>query len=142
MNVAVNAPEAGTIKELLANDGDTVVVGQPLLKIETGGAPAEGGDKEAPKETSDDKPSESKSESASAKESQEPAPSKPAEPEQSPPKESPKPSPKADAKPAAKQDTKSSTKETPAAKPAFGSREEHRVRFARWLSVRKESLPN
>lgn len=39
IDVAVNAPEAGTIKEYLANEEDTVTVGQDLLKIELGGAP-------------------------------------------------------------------------------------------------------
>lgn len=41
----MNAPEAGTIKEYLANEEDTVTVGQDLLKLELGGAP-KGGDKQ------------------------------------------------------------------------------------------------
>lgn len=41
----MNAPEAGTIKEYLANEEDTVTVGQDLLKLELGGAPT-GGDKQ------------------------------------------------------------------------------------------------
>ncbi|KAI9654906.1 MAG: 2-oxoglutarate dehydrogenase complex E2 component [Alyxoria varia] len=41
IDVAVNAPEAGTIKELLAKEEDTVTVGQDLVKLEPGGAPAE-----------------------------------------------------------------------------------------------------
>lgn len=45
IDVAVNAPEAGTIKEYLANEEDTVTVGQDLLKLELGGAPT-GGDKQ------------------------------------------------------------------------------------------------
>jgi len=54
IDVAVNAPEAGIIKEFLANEEDTVVVGQDLVRIELGGAPAEGASKPAeaaPKET-------------------------------------------------------------------------------------------
>ena len=34
----MNAPEAGTIKEFLANEEDTVTVGQDLVKLEIGGA--------------------------------------------------------------------------------------------------------
>ena len=40
----MNAPEAGTIKEFLANEEDTVTVGQDLVKLEIGGV-AEGSDK-------------------------------------------------------------------------------------------------
>ena len=40
--MAVNAPEAGTIKEFLANEEDTVTVGQDLVKLELGGAPQSG----------------------------------------------------------------------------------------------------
>ncbi|RSM09207.1 hypothetical protein CDV31_007779 [Fusarium ambrosium] len=78
IDVAVNAPEAGTIKEFLAAEEDTVVVGQDLVRIELGGAPA-GDKKEAPKEE--------------AKESLLPPPSKP-EPRQAEKKES-KPQPAA-----------------------------------------------
>jgi len=48
IDVAVNAPEAGTIKEFLANEEDTVTVGQDLVRIEIGDAP-EGGDKQEAK---------------------------------------------------------------------------------------------
>ncbi|KAG8426472.1 2-oxoglutarate dehydrogenase complex E2 component [Metarhizium acridum] len=40
IDVAVNAPEAGTIKEFLASEEDTVTVGQDLVRIELGGAPS------------------------------------------------------------------------------------------------------
>lgn len=36
--MSVNAPEAGTLKEFLVQEEDTVTVGQDLLKLETGGA--------------------------------------------------------------------------------------------------------
>jgi 2-oxoglutarate dehydrogenase E2 component (dihydrolipoamide succinyltransferase) len=49
IDVAVNAPEAGTIKEFLANEEDTVTVGQDLVRLEPGGAP-EGGDKQGQEE--------------------------------------------------------------------------------------------
>ncbi|RMZ84170.1 hypothetical protein DV738_g577, partial [Chaetothyriales sp. CBS 135597] len=39
IDVAVNAPVAGVIKELLVNEGDTVVVGQDIVKIEAGEEP-------------------------------------------------------------------------------------------------------
>ena len=44
IDVAVNAPEAGILKELLANEEDTVTVDQEIAKIEPGAAP-EGGEK-------------------------------------------------------------------------------------------------
>ncbi|CAN6609431.1 dihydrolipoyllysine-residue succinyltransferase component of 2-oxoglutarate dehydrogenase complex, mitochondrial [Trichomonascus vanleenenianus] len=52
IDVSVNAPISGTITEFLANPEDTVVVGQPLLKIEPGegGAAAAAPKEEAPKE--------------------------------------------------------------------------------------------
>ena len=41
----MNAPEAGTVKEYLANEEDTVTVGQDLVKLELGGQP-KGGEKQ------------------------------------------------------------------------------------------------
>ena len=41
IDVAVNAPEAGIIKEFLANEEDTVTVGQDLVKLEISGAAGE-----------------------------------------------------------------------------------------------------
>lgn len=41
IDVAVNAPEAGTIKEFLVSEEDTVTVGQELCKLETGGGGGE-----------------------------------------------------------------------------------------------------
>ncbi|GAB0131862.1 2-oxoglutarate dehydrogenase complex E2 component [Epichloe bromicola] len=49
IDVAVNAPESGTIKEFLASEEDTVTVGQDLVRIELGGAPsADAKDEPAP----------------------------------------------------------------------------------------------
>ncbi|KIM70430.1 hypothetical protein SCLCIDRAFT_1206559 [Scleroderma citrinum Foug A] len=42
IDVTVNSPMSGTIVELLANEEDTVIVGQDLFKIEGGTAPAKG----------------------------------------------------------------------------------------------------
>lgn len=36
----MNAPEAGTIKEFLVNEEDTVTVGQDLVRMEPGGKPS------------------------------------------------------------------------------------------------------
>ncbi|CAZ79649.1 unnamed protein product [Tuber melanosporum] len=46
IDVAVNAPEAGTITELLVEEEATVTVGQDLVKLELGGAPEESGGKQ------------------------------------------------------------------------------------------------
>lgn len=120
IDVAVNAPEAGTIKEFLVNEEDTVTVGQDLVRIELGGAPS--GDKPAPEQKEAPK---------------EPAPEKQAEPQAAP---EPKPAetkpaapvtPSAPAKeattPAPKQESKPAKAVTEAAQPTLGSREERRV---------------
>ncbi|MCJ1338459.1 2-oxoglutarate dehydrogenase complex E2 component, partial [Bachmanniomyces sp. S44760] len=83
IDVAVNAPEAGTIKEFLANEEDTVTVGQDIVKMELGGTP-QGGEKEEGKQ----EPKEPASESQAT--SSDPEPSK----EERPPKqEKPAPDP-------------------------------------------------
>ncbi|KAK3384731.1 hypothetical protein B0H63DRAFT_168718 [Podospora didyma] len=117
IDVAVNAPEAGIIKEFLVNEEDTVTVGQDLLRMEPGSAPSGGADKPAaeaaPKEDA----------------APEPAPEKESKPEKAP-------EPKAEAsKPAAppaseKKDLKTAPKEE--TKPAtLGNREERRVKMNR-----------
>jgi 2-oxoglutarate dehydrogenase E2 component (dihydrolipoamide succinyltransferase) len=51
IDVSVNAPDAGTIKEFLAKEEDTVTVGQDLVKLELGGdAPKEAGGSETAKQ--------------------------------------------------------------------------------------------
>ena len=79
IDVAVNAPEPGTIKEFLAKEEDTVAVGQDLLKLELGGAPSsKGGEGKASSEpkapaseeqptASDDQPKGSKEQATSPK---------------------------------------------------------------------------
>jgi 2-oxoglutarate dehydrogenase E2 component (dihydrolipoamide succinyltransferase) len=127
IDVAVNAPEAGTIKEFLANEEDTVTVGQDLVRLESGGAPKKTEAKESPK---DDKepPKEEKKETA--------APEKKSEPEQKPePKQESKPAapqPKQESKPA-KPEPKQSEKSSQPQKDVspFGSREERRVKMNR-----------
>ncbi|KAL2170379.1 hypothetical protein VTG60DRAFT_4865 [Thermothelomyces hinnuleus] len=124
IDVAVNAPEAGIIKEFLANEEDTVTVGQDLVRIELGGAPS--GDKpavteakETPKETPKEPAPEKQTEQKKAPEpkSQE---TKPATP--SAPAKEESAAPRQPAKPA-----KAAT-EAPA---TLGSREERRVKMNR-----------
>ncbi|KAB2102999.1 Dihydrolipoyllysine-residue succinyltransferase component of 2-oxoglutarate dehydrogenase complex [Alternaria gaisen] len=134
IDVAVNAPEAGTIKEFLVNEEDTVTVGQDIVKLEAGGAP-EGGKKEAseqPKEpaSKDQETSsqpEGQQEQSQPKEEQSEAPKEESKPE--PPKQESKPQPpKQESKPAPpKKDSKA--EETKPATP--GSREERRVKMNR-----------
>jgi len=49
IDVSVNAPEAGTLTELLVGEGDTVTVGQEIAKMEPGSGGG-GGAKEAKEE--------------------------------------------------------------------------------------------
>lgn len=114
--MAVNAPEAGVLREFFANEEDTVTVGQDLVRIEVGAegeAKAEKADKpaesEAPKEESKPAPAESKPEAPKAAEPSKPAPA----PEK---KSSPAPS---------KQSSE------PATPSPLGSREERRVKMNR-----------
>ncbi|EED14159.1 dihydrolipoamide succinyltransferase, putative [Talaromyces stipitatus ATCC 10500] len=121
IDVAVNAPESGTIKELLVNEEDTVTVGQPIVKLEPGsgdGAAAA----EKPKDEPAPQKTEEKTETAPSKpETKEPAaPSKP-EPVQEKKSEQPKPKP-----------AESKKTEPEPSKPAQpGSREERRVKMNR-----------
>lgn len=110
IDVSVNAPAAGTIKEFLVAEEDTVEVGQGLLRLELGGAPA-GGDKpavaakEEPKGPADVAPkAEEKVEKKEEKKPEAPKQAAPA------PKEAPKPQSSA-----------------PASTDGLGHREERRV---------------
>lgn len=96
IDVAVNAPESGTLKEILANEEATVTVGQDLAKMETGGGPKEdGGAKAASQEpkapASGDQPTSSDPEPS--KESKEPKPKPQEESRSAPPPPSSSPSP-------------------------------------------------
>lgn len=124
IDVAVNAPEAGTIREFLANEEDTVTVGQDLVRLELGGAP-EGGEKEKggaePKEaaskeqpTSSD-PEPSKKDEPKSKDESSPAPQQTKQPE--PKKETPPP----------KQSEPKKAESSSSSTPTLGSREERRV---------------
>ncbi|KAM7183221.1 hypothetical protein V8F33_013717 [Rhypophila sp. PSN 637] len=121
IDVAVNAPEAGTIKEFLVNEEDTVTVGQDIVRMELGGAP-----------TSSEKPASSESK-ADAPEPSDNAKSTEtsAKPKQEEPKPAATPAPEKKETPAPKPDNKSaqSPKEAPAA--TLGNREERRVKMNR-----------
>ena len=99
IDVAVNAPEGGVIKELFAAEGDTVVVGQDLARIETGGegaAPAKDdapAKKEEPKKAEETKPKEESKPKEEKVEKKEPAPQA-AKPQAPPPASAPAPTPK------------------------------------------------
>jgi 2-oxoglutarate dehydrogenase E2 component (dihydrolipoamide succinyltransferase) len=125
IDVAVNAPEAGTIKEFLVNEEDTVTVGQDLLKLELGGVPKGNGDKmeakEQPKEpastkqhtSSDSQPPQTKEQ----RPTQETSPPPPPPP--SPPKENIEPTKTEAPVDPKKSDSKLDT--------SLGNREERRV---------------
>lgn len=49
VSIDVRAPEAGTLVEQLAGEGDTVEVGAPLMKLSTSGGGGGGAAKPAPK---------------------------------------------------------------------------------------------
>jgi len=126
IDVAVNAPAAGTIKEFLANEEDTVTVGQDLVKLELGGEPGQKAEKgeDQPKEAASDS-QETSSQPHGQKESK-----KEPEPESPKQKEEPKPQP-----PKQKEESKSpppKQKEEPSKiESPFGSREERRVKMNR-----------
>jgi len=126
IDVAVNAPEAGTIKEFLVNEEDTVTVGQEIVRLEAGGeAPAKAEAKDEPKE-----PASSDQETSSQPEGQQEkaeAPKEESKPE--PPKQEEKPQPTKESKP---QPPKKESKPQEEPKPATpGSREERRVKMNR-----------
>ncbi|KAJ3788503.1 dihydrolipoamide succinyltransferase [Lentinula aff. detonsa] len=123
IDVSVNAPSAGTIKELLANEEDTVTVGQDLFVFEPGEVsesspppPKEDSkeDKSQEDKTKEDKPKEEK-----IKEE------KPREPE---PSEKPKPAPPSEKPP--KKEAPKPTESKPSA-PTTGTRNETRVKMNR-----------
>ncbi len=125
IDVSVNAPEAGTITELLVSEGDTVTVGQDIAKLEPGegggGAAAEKKE-EAPK---DEKPAEPKKEEQPKKEEPKkddtPPPPPKKEDKPAPPKEEKKAPPKP-------KEEKSEGVKSPMGK---GNRNENRVKMNR-----------
>lgn len=121
IDVEVNSPVSGYVRELFFGEDDTVNVGDNLLKIEPADPPADGGAAAAaPKEEAAPKKEEPKKEEALKKEE---APKQ----QEAPKKEEPKPavSKKEDSKPAAASSESSGKSFT-----GF-SRDEHRVKMNR-----------
>lgn len=93
IDVSVNAPEAGTLTELLVSEGDTVTVGQEIAKLEPGSGGG-GGAKEAKSEAKEEKSSEPepkkeepKKEEPKKEAAKEEKPAQPKEEKPAPPKE-------------------------------------------------------
>ncbi|KAJ5801415.1 uncharacterized protein N7518_003483 [Penicillium psychrosexuale] len=118
IDVSVNAPDSGVIKEFLVNEEDTVTVGQDLVRIELGAAP-EGGKKDEGAE----KPKEPE---PKAPEPKEPEPKKEAPPAPTETEKPKAPEPKKAAPP--KEAPKPQAAEQPA---SIGNREERRVKMNR-----------
>jgi len=136
IDVAVNAPAAGTIKEFLAKEEDTVTVGQDLVKLELGGEPAQKSEKpakEEPKEAAS-KEQETASDKSGEKGPQPKQETKPEPKEESKPepkKEESKPGPpKQESKPAPKEESKGKESESKQESP-YGSRNENRIKMNR-----------
>ncbi|KAL8928416.1 MAG: hypothetical protein Q9172_000902 [Xanthocarpia lactea] len=151
IDVAVNAPQAGTIKEFLAKEEDTVTVGQDLVKMELGGASEAGGEQKAsqepkaaapdeqptssyPEPTKDSSQSEQKSQSQPSpqpqKQEQQPPPpkSEPSPSEKQPPKQPTEASKPPESKKSASKPSDGKSEGTAAAP---GGREERRVKMNR-----------
>ncbi|XDG04891.1 hypothetical protein ABKA04_004506 [Annulohypoxylon sp. FPYF3050] len=128
IDVAVNAPEAGIIKELLANEEDTVTVDQEIAKIEAGAAP-EGSEKpDASKESSSKEEASTESRPAPADAENKPEPTKSESKPESPKPQPPSPEPKKESAPKPSQPAKDASASTG---PVLGSREERRVKMNR-----------
>ncbi|OAA54519.1 Dihydrolipoamide succinyltransferase [Niveomyces insectorum RCEF 264] len=137
IDVAVNASEAGVIKEFLANEEDTVTVGQDLVRIEVGAeaaaakpASSAGGETPAPKQDDTaEAPKEAATGQAEPASKPEPAKedtSKPAPPQPAIPSEK-----KSAPAPAAKQAGQAAPSSSSAKPASLGNREERRIKMNR-----------
>ena len=124
--MAVNAPEAGILKELLANEEDTVTVDQEIAKIEPGTAP-EGGEKSESKEAPKQEEASTEAKPAPTEAENKPEPKQESKPEPSTPAPAPS-TPKKEAAPKQSQPAKETSAPTG---PTLGSREERRVKMNR-----------
>jgi len=138
IDVSVNAPEAGTIKEFLVKEEDTVTVGQDLVMLELGGEASSGGKEEEAKQEPKEPATKDQATSSQPDGGQEQSKPQQQEPKQEekkpePPKAEKKPEPpKQETKPPPKQETKPQSTKTDVEQPKksdspFGSREERRV---------------
>ncbi|UZJ56129.1 hypothetical protein CBS101457_005449 [Exobasidium rhododendri] len=146
IDVSVNAPQSGTITEILANEEDTVAVGQDLFKLEPGEAPAEGSsggeekkeeDAAPKKEEKSEKKDEGKGKEEDSKKSEEKdnREAQKATDKKPPAKQSgdAKPAPPKSSSPSPpKKESSDKSKDTSSPPPAApGSREERRVKMSR-----------
>ena len=120
IDVAINAPESGTIKELLVNEEDTVTVGQDVAIIETGAAPPESSTESSEPKKPAGEDAEQAPPEAQSKPEEKPAPPKEqnADKAEQPKKQAPPPKPAQPSQPATG---------SPSSSGAPGSREERRV---------------
>lgn len=125
IDVAVNAPASGTIREFFANEEDTVVVGQDLVRLELGGEGASKADSGSKEAAPSKEPAPSESEPARQEESKPKEQSSPP-----PPPQEKKAEPKKEAAP--KPTTSSKNEPAPSASASpLGNREERRVKMNR-----------
>ncbi|KAH7085559.1 dihydrolipoyllysine-residue succinyltransferase component of 2-oxoglutarate dehydrogenase-like protein complex [Paraphoma chrysanthemicola] len=134
IDVSVNAPEAGTIKEFLVNEEDTVTVGQDLVKLELGGEPSGGKKEEASSETKEPASTEQKTASQPSGEQEQSKPSEESSPKQPEPAKQVTKSedPKQEQKPQPpKKEAKSAPPKEEPKQAQPGSRDERRVKMNR-----------
>lgn len=128
----MNAPSAGTIKEFLANEEDTVTVGQGILKLEVGGEPQKEAKKEGGQEIKAPAPKEqpTSSDPEPEKETSPPPPpppkKEPESPKQTEIKKEKEPAPPKTPEPKKTEGKKPETKAA-GSDASFGNREERRV---------------
>jgi len=138
IDVSVNAPSAGKITELLANEEDTVTVGQDLFKIEAGATGESTSSPPAKESDETSKPADEKKDAEEPRDQQVdkklPEPPKPTEAKEDKPSSTPTPaaSQKDTSKPKPAPKEKSTPKEE-SSKPQQvpGSRNENRVKMSR-----------
>jgi len=134
IDVSVNAPAAGTIKEFLANEEDTVTVGQDLVRLELGGEPSSKSEEPKEEKKEDSKPKEEKEEEpkAQSKAEESEPPTKDERTSKPAPKQESKPAPKQESKPEPKKETKPEPKKDESKEQGpYGNREERRVKMNR-----------
>lgn len=132
IDVAVNAPAAGTIKEFLAKEEDTVTVGQDLVKLELGGEPGQKAEKakEEPKEPAPESQPSASDKSGEKESKPKEEPKQESKPKEEPKKESKPAPPKQESKPAPKEESKGKESESKMESP-YGSRNENRIKMNR-----------
>ena len=134
IDVAVNAPEAGTIKEFLVSEEDTVKLEQEIIKMETGGAPPEGGQAKAKQEPKEPAPASqpTSSQPSGGTEQQKPPepPKQDQKPSSPPPKQQEQPRQQPSSPPPSKSEPKQDQPKAATESPK-GTREERRVKMNR-----------